>query len=199
MASREDLPRISVDKVEDWKRVGSNCNEAAASILDEEIRRRRLESERDALNKHMQEFISRTMLVAQPNLRVNGNSFDSLDAQDTETFDEALDRRIWSLADTRFQWDKRITENRKNVPGEIAASVSQALQQHQQFDNEELEEGEIEVPEDSGDAIPGLELVTESVLKTSALTKELSQTIRKQQERSERVKVVSAEVKALRS
>jgi hypothetical protein len=53
-----------------------------------------------------------------------------------ETFDEALDRRIWSLADTRFQWDKRIAENRKNIPPEIGATVAQTLEQHHPLDTE---------------------------------------------------------------
>lgn len=55
---------------------------------------------------------------------------------DMETFDEALDRRIWSLADTRFQWDKRIAENRKNVPQEIGATVAQTLEHHHPLDTE---------------------------------------------------------------
>ncbi|EAU88279.2 hypothetical protein CC1G_11757 [Coprinopsis cinerea okayama7 len=198
---REDLPRISVDTVDDWKRLASNCRQTAASILEAEVRAKGLQSERDALNQHMQEFISRTFTVAQPNLRVNGNPFaalENINAHDMESFDEALDRRIWSLADTRFQWDKRIAENRKNAPAEISAIVGQSLQQHHQLDAEvgaDAEETEEVPPEDP---IKDLESATEAVLKTTALAEELSQTIQKQQERSERVKVVSAEIKSLR-
>jgi hypothetical protein len=41
-----------------------------------------------------------------------------------EAFDEALDRRIWSLADTRLQWHKRMAKTRREVPGEIQARVA---------------------------------------------------------------------------
>ncbi|KAH6918853.1 hypothetical protein BKA70DRAFT_1366969 [Coprinopsis sp. MPI-PUGE-AT-0042] len=202
MAAREDLPRISVDTVEDWQRLVSNCRYSASDILDKEIRSRGISSERDVLQQHMQAFISRTFTTAQPNLRVNGNSFDTLEginSHDMETFDEALDRRIWSLADTRFQWDKRIAENRKNVPQEIGTTVSQSLQQHHSFDAEtehDLEGAQdLITNEDSAEVLQGAE---DSVMKATALVEELSQTIQKQQERSKRLKLVSAEVKALR-
>lgn len=54
MAAREDLPRISVDTVEDWQRLVSNCRYAASDILGKEIRSRGLSSEREALQQHMQ-------------------------------------------------------------------------------------------------------------------------------------------------
>lgn len=41
-----------------------------------------------------------------------------------EAFDEALDRRIWSLADTRLQWHKRISRTRREVPKEIQSRLS---------------------------------------------------------------------------
>ena len=192
-----DQPRISVDTVDDWRRLASNCRHAASDVLDEEIRARRLSSEREALQQHMQEFIARTFAIAQPNLRVNGNSFGTL--EDTETFDEALDRRIWSLADTRFQWDKRIAAHRTTLPTKLAEDVSKSLQPHHALDTDaghETEEMDDTVMlEDSAEVLQGAQ---DSVEKTTALSEELSQTIPKQQERSERVKKVAAEVKALR-
>lgn len=44
-----------------------------------------------------------------------------------EAFDEALDRRIWSLADTRLQWHKRTTRMRREAPEEIQARLSSHL------------------------------------------------------------------------
>jgi len=55
-----------------------------------------------------------------------------------EAFDEALDRRIWSLADTRLQWHKRIAEARRTIPKEIETNVSTLIQQHRELDNASL-------------------------------------------------------------
>lgn len=53
-----------------------------------------------------------------------------------EPFDEALDRRIWSLADTRLQWHRRIAETRRNVPLELGTSISSILDQQRANDPE---------------------------------------------------------------
>ena len=55
---------------------------------------------------------------------------------DMEPFDEALDRRIWSLADTRLQWHRRIAETRRNVPLELGTSISSILDQQRVNDPE---------------------------------------------------------------
>jgi hypothetical protein len=51
-----------------------------------------------------------------------------------EPFDEALDRRIWSLADTRLQWHKRIAEARRTIPSEIETNISKLHEQHKELD-----------------------------------------------------------------
>ena len=51
-----------------------------------------------------------------------------------EPFDETLDRRIWSLANTRLQWHKRIAETRRTIPTDIEGSVSSLLEQHRELD-----------------------------------------------------------------
>ena len=53
----------------------------------------------------------------------------------TEPFDEALDRRIWSLADTRMQWLKRIAETRRKLPEEVARELAGKTEEHQEFEN----------------------------------------------------------------
>jgi hypothetical protein len=53
----------------------------------------------------------------------------------TELFDEALDRRIWSLADTRMQWLKRIAETRRKRPEEVATELAKMIEEHQVFEN----------------------------------------------------------------
>lgn len=72
-----------------------------------------------------------------------------------EPFDEALDRRIWSLADTRLQWHKRIAETRRTIPTEIETTVSTLLERHRELDaillpvgSEELSEEDVITEED---------------------------------------------------
>jgi len=51
-----------------------------------------------------------------------------------EPFDETLDRRIWSLADTRLQWHKRIAETRRTVPAETESTMKTLLEYHRELD-----------------------------------------------------------------
>lgn len=55
-----------------------------------------------------------------------------------ESFDEALDRRIWSLADTRLQWQKRIAETRRKVPMDIENTFTELFEQQRAADAEML-------------------------------------------------------------
>lgn len=56
-----------------------------------------------------------------------------------EPFDEALDRRIWSLADNRLAWHKAISETRRKLPQELEYSFVDFLQQYQHLEAEELD------------------------------------------------------------
>ena len=56
------------------------------------------------------------------------------DVAEMDPFDESLDRRIWSLADTRLQWHKRIAETRRSVPAEIQSAVVDLLDRHKAID-----------------------------------------------------------------
>lgn len=91
----------------------------------------------------LSKFMDSTFSMAQANLRVNGHNFESMSRAgqgqlvlffilhhytyvcivDMEAFDEALDRRIWSLADTRLQWHKRMARTRRETPREIQARL----------------------------------------------------------------------------
>jgi len=55
-----------------------------------------------------------------------------------EPFDESLDRMIWSLADNRLKWQKRIAETRRTVPQEIELAVGTLLEQHHAADTTTL-------------------------------------------------------------
>jgi hypothetical protein len=109
------------------------------------------------------QFVDQTFKMAQPNLRINGLNYETLDHNehswihtfslsckvahfllDIEPFDESLDRRIWSLADTRLQWHKRIAETRRKVPIDIENSLTTLLKQDRAAAAEELAIGEEE-------------------------------------------------------
>jgi hypothetical protein len=64
-----------------------------------------------------------------------------------EPFDEALDRRIWSLADTRLQWHKRIAEARRAIPKEIETNVATLVERHRELDAASLTNAEDDVDE----------------------------------------------------
>ncbi|KAF6764936.1 hypothetical protein DFP72DRAFT_869609 [Ephemerocybe angulata] len=202
MGSREEFPKISFDKIEDWNQVASSCKREATKIAANQVEEAGLGSERDLVLKHMEKFVDQALESMQPNLRVNGHSFgslpDHLSTHDMETFDEALDRRIWSLADTRLQWHKRIAENRRTVPGAIRDTVAQLLEQHDALDNDKDILSAKEVDDGFEEHDFETEELSEAVRKNTAFAEELAQTIPMQQGRSERVKVVSAEIKALR-
>ncbi|KAF8964064.1 hypothetical protein BDZ97DRAFT_1758172 [Flammula alnicola] len=189
MENREDIPRVSVGSVQDWQKVRSNYREAALSELQEQVASRGITHEKDAIIAHLEQFIEKTFNLAQPNLRVNGHNFESLDknGREMEAFDETLDRRIWSLADTRLQWHKRIAETRRTVPTEIESTVATLLEQHRKLDTIILSALSEDVPEE--------DLVLQN---TSAIAHELDQTVSRQQERGDRVRVIATEVKSLK-
>ncbi|KAG6910885.1 hypothetical protein DXG01_006568 [Tephrocybe rancida] len=122
---------------------------------------------------------------------------------DTEPFDEALDRRIWSLADTRLQWQKRIAETRRTMPQEIEATVLDLFEQQRVADadtntalhGEVMEDME---PYDLDAMMPRHSHIEEGFHKTVALGEELEQTTVSQEERAERARVATTEVKVLK-
>ena len=60
---------------------------------------------------------------------------------DTEQFDEALDRRVWSLSDQRRRWDLEISMKRRTSPHEIENSMRDLIT-HQNAVNESASNNE---------------------------------------------------------
>ncbi|KAG6878749.1 hypothetical protein C0993_008048 [Termitomyces sp. T159_Od127] len=121
---------------------------------------------------------------------------------DTEPFDEALDRRIWSLADTRLQWQKRIAETRRTLPKEFEGTILDLLNQQRSVDAEATTALHTEVVDDTElddveDMLPRHSHVEEDFPKTMALAKELDQAC-PQEERAERARAAADEVKVLK-
>ncbi|KAJ4488280.1 hypothetical protein J3R30DRAFT_3280053 [Lentinula aciculospora] len=187
-SSKEDL-RVSIETMNDWSHIKANYVQAAKSSLAKELAATGL-SESNALSQHLDQFIQNTFRLVQPNLRVNGQSFDECAEDDIESFDEALDRHVWSLHDQRLGLHKTIAATRRTEPSKIEKTMLGSLEQNYKLDalESELED----LPEDFSTNVDD---TADSLLKTTAWAKELSQSIPTQTERTARLKNVAAVLK----
>ncbi|KAF9451244.1 hypothetical protein P691DRAFT_797119 [Macrolepiota fuliginosa MF-IS2] len=199
---REELPRVSVGSVADWQRVQNNYSARALNAIHAAIDADDLAEDRDAILAHFTHFMDSTFSMAQGNLRVNGHHFETLDSvgQDMEAFDEALDRRIWSLADTRLQWHKRMGKTRREAPKEIQSRLSDLFNKGQVQDHEisEINNAMSDDDELANDSVPlSLEAIEEFQM-TTAITEELDQNVPSQQGRVQRVEEATSQLKSLK-
>ncbi|KAK7468770.1 hypothetical protein VKT23_003271 [Stygiomarasmius scandens] len=193
--SREEVPRVSLDSVEDWKRIKSTYTDFILAQLEDD----NIPADSPVI-KYMQRYIEKSLTSAQSNLRINGRNFESLvdqhDEPDIEQFDEALDRRVWALADNRLAWHKEIANKRRTIPQEVQHSLRGLLEQERAEERnleyiDDLQDLDIEEePDNQRDIMPDFH-------KTSAWAEELSQSIPNQRERSERFESVADDIKKL--
>jgi hypothetical protein len=113
-AAREEVQRVSVDTINDWKRIKSNFSSAAFAALDEILETSGSSVDKNALLPHIDQvwlclapglhytkltcnlpaqFIQRTFEVARANVRVNGRNLDEV--PEAEESASLFDRR-WS-------------------------------------------------------------------------------------------------------
>lgn len=197
------MERISVDSLQDWIRVKNNYSSAATNAINSAIGNHDLHDEREAILAHFSHFMDSTFSITQANLRVNGHSFDSIDvaSQDVEAFDEALDRRIWGLADTRLQWHKRMAKIRREVPSEIQTRMSSLFAKGQEQDHiisQLSEDDTVEGEEPLEESILVPSEIVEEFHMTSVITQELDQNMPTQQERVPRTEKATYQLKSLR-
>ncbi|EIN07591.1 hypothetical protein PUNSTDRAFT_69918 [Punctularia strigosozonata HHB-11173 SS5] len=124
-AARED-PRVLVDSLYAWRNVKESYLAAATSRLGEQLASSGLTEQRDVLLQHVNEFVGHVFMLTEPNVRVNGKNLEDVveDEEDTEPFDEALDRHIWSLADQRMKWQSEIANKRRLIPSQVSQLMS---------------------------------------------------------------------------
>lgn len=195
MDTREDIPRISVGSAQDWEKLKIKYRKEAIEILEKYIPADGLGNERDALMRRANEIIDQTFRIAQSNIRINGQNFELLGdgmGSHTEQFDEALDRRIWSLAATRLQWQKKIAQTRRKFPSEMETVLQHLLEEQRTV---EMDPEEIVPDSDVDDAEAGLPQIQKWSQPVLALGEELSQTIPVQEERSRRFSSVTSSLK----
>jgi len=112
-----------------------------------------------------------------------------------EPFDEALDRHIWSLSDQRLKWDKDVADRRRTRPTDIEKLVAESLTQHRGCDLETSEVSNEYADFSVKQVDPELE---RTLLNTVPLAPHLLQSIQSLQNRLDKIKSVSAEVKTLK-
>lgn len=196
-ACREDLPKVSIETEQDWKRIQNNLSEALSARLDKELESRGNPGDKEAILPHIDQFLETLFDIARPNLRINGRTTDSEPTQDddVEPFDEALDRYIWSLSDQRLKWDKDVAARRRTRPKEIERLISDTLAQHNSVELDVAQEDPAyDVPDKPFDPEP-----QEVFSSAASLTAQLSQSISLQHERAIRAKSVFQEIKVLKS
>ncbi|KAI0806994.1 hypothetical protein C8Q74DRAFT_1453259 [Fomes fomentarius] len=203
-SQREDIPRISIETFDDWRRIKRNYTLAALTALDEQLSGNNSAEDRQVLLAHLHRFIDKTFELTRPNVRVNGQNLEELneDEVDTEPFDEGFDRHIWSLSDQSLRWDLQIAKERRTKPEEIEKQMRELLAAQQELDAEEAAAMEdlADVDSRAKEEIPVVvyERIDEVASHTFAVVEELKQAIPVQLERTERVKTVAEEIKALK-
>ncbi|TBU47001.1 hypothetical protein BD309DRAFT_952900 [Dichomitus squalens] len=203
-SQREEIPRISVETLDDWRRIKRNYTIAALTALDEQLSGNDSAEDRQVLLAHLHRFIDKTFEMARRNVRVNGQNLEDLneDEVDTEPFDEGFDRHIWSLSDQSLRWDLQIARERRTRPEEIEKQMRDLLAAQKELDAEEaaaLEDVQDEETMVQDDIPPdAYARIDEVASQTFALVEELKQAVPVQLERSERVKTVAEEIKSLK-
>jgi hypothetical protein len=194
MDAREDLPKISVETEQDWRRLQRNISTAFLDRLDLELESQGVSQDRESFLPHINQFLDTLFAITRPNLRINGRTTEEPyddDDEGMEPFDEALDRHIWSLSDQRLKWDREIGVRRRTRPTEIEALVQGVYTQHRSVDMDIDANQESDVSDlDSSQHDPVTE---ETFVNAITMSAQLSQ-----YERANRFAAVSNEVKALK-
>ncbi|KIK63816.1 hypothetical protein GYMLUDRAFT_162798 [Collybiopsis luxurians FD-317 M1] len=173
MASSKEDFRVSIESMNDWSHVKANYAQATRADFERELAAAGL-SNTNALSQHLDHFIDQTFRLAQPNLRVNGQSFDERGEDDIEPFDETLDRHVWSLHDQRLGLHKTIAAIRRAEPLKIEKAMLNSLEQDHELDA--MESALEDIQEDFNMEVDDIHgTFEEGLQKTSALAKELSQ------------------------
>ncbi|KAG1883136.1 hypothetical protein F4604DRAFT_1921041 [Suillus subluteus] len=199
MDAREDLPKISVETEQDWRRLQRNISTAFLDRLDLELESQGVSQDRESFLPHINQFLDTLFAITRPNLRINGRTAEEPyddDDEEMEPFDEALDRHIWSLSDQRLKWDREIGGRRRTRPTEIEALVQGVYTQHRSVD---MEIDAIQEPYLSGLDDSQLDpTMEETFVDAVTMSAQLCQSISMQYERANRFTAVSSEVKALK-
>jgi hypothetical protein len=73
--------------------------------------------------------------------------FEAFHMTDVESFDETLDKNIWSLGDQRLKLDQQVAVKRRTKPQEIQATLRRAFEK-QDTVNDEGDAMDLDTPDD---------------------------------------------------
>lgn len=148
--SPDSLPRISVDSLDDWKRVTASFDNSLNAAIERVLAKA---DDKAALQAHLKRWRDTTFDAVKPNLRVNGHNFENyVEEAATEPFDEVLDRSIWALNAERIAWDKTLSDRRRSAPLEIESVVQDMLDKHTELEPPIPSPSDMIVDEDYADA-----------------------------------------------
>jgi len=189
--SREEVPRIHLESIKDWERVKSNVTQAMDGSLE------RTGEGDPAIKAHLEHWVQLMLEDAKLNLRANGRDVEEYEGgvDDTEPYDEVLDRRIWTLSKEKIAWDRTLAERRTVTPREIERLMRDLLKRQR-----EQERAPPKADENAGVSWPENPVLASaaqaSATQSSSMTLagELQQNLPALLERSERVKTVAREV-----
>lgn len=200
-AGWDDYPRVSIDSLHDWQRIKDNYLNAAVATLDKKLAEQGLVNQRDLYVQHIMQFVDKTFETTEPNLRVNGRNYEeySEDEEEVEQFDEALDRRVWSLSDQRRKWDLEIAKKRRITPREVEGLIHDLVTRQREYDDSAgalLEHPNMDVDDNNVDeAFEDTVKVHKDML---SLLEVLQRNVPAVLERSQRVKQVDKEIRTLK-
>ncbi|KAL5495300.1 hypothetical protein ACEPAI_763 [Sanghuangporus weigelae] len=190
-AVRDELPRVSVETLQDWLRVRENFTSASIAALESRLAERGSEDQRHVFLPHIKQASSFPYISLLRLMRCVGllsddpNETNPIDWQDMDQFDEALDRRVWSLSDQRLKWDLEIALKRRGVPMEVEALMRDLIAQQRQHDEDLLigKEGDMDVDEEALEGQQNLSTLNPELVEFGA---EVQQLLPEQLERTHR-------------
>jgi len=163
---REEIPRIGVDTFDDLERIKADFTRQMLAVFEQKLTASALSTDGDAIKAHLMAWRDRTFEIAKPNLRINGINYEdhTQEADETEPFDEALDRQIWANHDEKLIWDKTLADSRRIKPVQIQKLMEDLLVR--QRVEEEVEDEEIDEDMDEPALVPNLEEIEKTHRET---------------------------------
>ncbi|KZO97724.1 hypothetical protein CALVIDRAFT_496881 [Calocera viscosa TUFC12733] len=165
---REDIPRIGVDTFDDLERIQADFTRQMLAVFEQKLAASGLGAEEEAIKAHLMAWRDRTFEIAKPNLRINGVNYEdhNQEVDETEPFDEALDRQIWANHDEKLIWDKTIADSRRVKPVQIQKMMEDLLVRQRVEEDVEPEAEDEEMDESL--TMPNLEEVDKTHVQTLA-------------------------------
>jgi len=192
---RDEVPRIRLDSMKDWDRIKSNVTKAMSEIVS-----RTSAVEDDAIWVHLKRWIDLMFEDAKLNVLVNGREIEEGEGfgEETEPYDEVLDRRIWTLSKEQIAWDRTLAERRSHTPREIERLVHDLLRRQRELERGLSDEydsvGTKSSPKQSPPHFASAEQALATHSSSMSLAAELKETLPSLLERTERALVVAKEM-----